>query len=644
MKKNSVPLLISLLIACPFAFANPLEDDTKPTTFTLDPIVVTATKTEAELLDLPQSISVMTEEEIEQLQATTLSEVLEQIPGVYTDSDNPYLSQPSIRGLDRGRVVINIDGINLTADNNKGMALSPLDIDPYLLKQVEVQKGASSTLYGSGGLGGVIAIKTKSASDLLEAGQTTGAFVRSQYSDQYNGLKNTVAAYGTTEDQGFDWLVTDTMFDNYRSSETSTRDYESHKVNAKLGLNLDADQRLQLMLSDSNRKYVSESVVNPDKADEQQVQLSYKLKRGKHVNLNATLSHTNTERKSSMVTAGQQDSKIERLQFDIQNSHYLTSGNAAHELTYGLNNYRVDQKGTIDGVADNFVTPDGTRTENALFIQDRIDWHIFTMIGALRYNHYEMDADSGDMTEDKLLPSLGITARANHWLSFHLNYSHDFRAPSIDDMFTTYYDYFGLPMDLIPNPDLKPESSKSKEIGLTLHSKNLNSTADWRVRLNYFKQDITDMITLSQIEDNPDTGNWQFTSINVDSVDRNGVELEGSFQYQNLTLGMGIDYIKEEDNSSGSTSHDRNLKVNASYLFPSQNLRVRWYGKAGDNQGDYAGYFVHNLRLNMQDAFSISGLSLSLGVDNVFDTDYYYNQHGAEGQERFYRAAVAYKF
>ncbi len=106
-----------------------------------------------------------------------------------------------------------------------------------------------------------------------------------------------------------------------------------------------------------------------------------------------------------------------------------------------------------------------------------------------RHNYYKMDADSGDMTEKELLPNVGCTIRVTKWASFHLNYSHDFRVPSIHDMLTTAsgkYPPFlgGGGYEIIPNMGLKPESSKNREIGVTLHSKNLDTKGNWWLRVN----------------------------------------------------------------------------------------------------------------------------------------------------------------
>lgn len=646
---NNVPTYLAIAIAlfARGAFADsvpPSEEKDVDTT-----MVITATKTEAQLIDLPQSLSVVTADQINLYQPLTVTEILERLPGVGINSSNPFYSQPVIRGLTGGRVVINIDGINKTSDSNKGMALSSLDIDPYLLKQVEVQKGASSVLYGSGGMGGVIALRTKNALDLLEEGQQTGGFVRTQYSDLYDGIQHHISAYGATENRKFDWLVSANYFEEDRSTPSNDSDFDSRKVTAKLGLNLEEKQRLQLLLTDIDKEYKSESVVNPDKAKDQHAQLRYDVNSGSHLNLQAALSYAETERNASMLFGGQQDSTQTRIQFDTQNSHYFETGTADHELTYGYNGYRIEQEGTLNGSADNYVTPDGTRSEHAIFIQNRVDISPVILVGALRYNHYKMDSDNGvSTTEKELLPSIGATLHANDWLSLHANYSHDFRAPSIDDLFTELYNpHFQI--DIVANPDLKPESSRNREVGVTFHSRNLATTADWRVKASYFDQDITDMITLGLVGFNPNSGRLEYGSVNKASVDRRGFELEASLNFNNLSFSLGTDYIKETDNQTQSESREpRTLTMSAGYHFTKPNIYLSWHGDASESHQSASGnnklpgYLVHDLRLSMKDAFSVRGLELGLGADNLFDTEHF-TYYGANGAERNFRFNIAYK-
>lgn len=644
-KKNSIKLCSMFALAVPTIASSQETTQLDNQATSLDTVIVTATKTEATVTDVPQAVSVLDYQDLEQINPGTVTEALDWMPGVRVGSSNPYLAQPSIRGLSRGRVVISVDGVNQTVDSNKGMELSPFNIDPYLIRQIEVQKGSSSVLYGSGGMGGVIAIETKNVEDLLEDGNSIGGFIRPQYDNLNKRFQTSLGVYGTDKQYRFDWMLTGTAMKSDSSEDGVTLKNNSRKLNAKLGWNIDDAQRLGLQLGTGKRKYVSEVVVDPDIARDNLVKLSYDVERGDYIDLKSSLSYNQVEREASMVNAlaGKQDTKVKRWQFDIQNTQRFGSG-ISHELTYGLNSYRISQSGTVNGMADSFIAPAGTRTEIGIFAQDRIDWSNLTVIGALRYNYYKMDSDDNpDVTENTLLPSIGATYHATDWLALHANYSHDFRAPSIDDLYTTAYGLYPG-MDIIANPDLKPESSRNKEVGFTLHHDGLFGDKDSAsLRLSYFDQDITDMITLDNLGLNTTSGNIEFGSINKASVDRRGVELEARYRNENLSLSLATDYLREEDNDDGSVSRPaRTLKLRTSYTFPDNGITLSWLAKAAskheksDGSGYYRGYMVHDLRFDWENAFGLKELDINAGVDNVFDREYH-NYFGAEGAERHFR-------
>ncbi|WP_461534916.1 TonB-dependent receptor domain-containing protein [Spongorhabdus nitratireducens] len=649
MQFNKLSLCIGLSIA--LANTTYAGSSDKQTPLQLQPVVVTATKTEANLVDIPQSVSVMTDEQISEMSPDSVYEVLEWMPGVSISSSNPYYAQPSVRGLSGARVVINIDGLNQTMDSTKGMELSPFNIDPFLIKQVEVQKGASSVLYGSGGLGGVIALKTKTVDDLLQPGQSVGGFVRSQFGDLYDSLQTTAGAYGRTDKGEFDWLVTGTKYRDDRGQNGSSSKNDNHKFSSTFGWNPDADQRLALKLEMGKRDYINKTLVNPDKAEDKRAQLNYDLKRGDHINLKALLGYSEQERKASMVnaSAGQQDTDVKRIQFDLQNSHFLVLGPTDHEVTYGANGYQVEQKGTVNGKADSFIKPEGKRRETALFLQDRIDWSDFTFIAAVRQNQYRMTSSAnGDVKRNDLLPSAGVTYRATDWLSLHANYSEDFRAPTVDELYTTKR-YDNAPIDIIANPNLKPETSKNKEYGLTLHHAGLFTVSDEvLLRATYFDQDIKDMITVAFLRVNPDTNRREFGSINKASVNRTGFEVEAQYRYEQVSFAVAADSVKEKDKITGDTDdHPDTLKLKLTYSLPQYAMKMSWLGRAAErnkrNKTEYAGYMTHDFRVVMNDVAAIKGTEVSFALNNAFNREYRTN-YGATGEKRNFHVGLAYKF
>ena len=130
----------------------------------LEKTVVTATKTERLIQDVPASISVITSEEIERKGATSVADLLRDVPGVEIMlNSSPASQRVMIRGEASQRTLILIDGQKIS--ENKSMDGAPMLIDPNMIERIEVIKGPASVLYGSEAIGGVVNIITKKAGD-----------------------------------------------------------------------------------------------------------------------------------------------------------------------------------------------------------------------------------------------------------------------------------------------------------------------------------------------------------------------------------------------------------------------------------------------------------------------------------------------
>ncbi len=130
---------------------------------------------------------------------------------------------------DGGRIIVNVDGV---AKFYEQYRLGSFFSDPELYKRVEVLRGpASSTLYGSGALGGVINFETKDASDFIAEGQTGALRVKGSYNSNRDGyLGSTVLAQRLGENAEF--LLTG----NYRQADP----YETGNGTTVVGSNFRA--------------------------------------------------------------------------------------------------------------------------------------------------------------------------------------------------------------------------------------------------------------------------------------------------------------------------------------------------------------------------------------------------------------------
>lgn len=156
-------ILIGILFI--FIFSNLAVAETEKTKkkIELEEIIVTATKTEEKIEDVPASVNVITEREIELKQPKTIDEVINDIPGVYVKRGKGLmdtLSRITLRGFPyQQRTLILIDGIPLNGPYYGGVKFG--GFYPENLKKVEVVKGPFSSLYGGYAMGGVVNFITK---------------------------------------------------------------------------------------------------------------------------------------------------------------------------------------------------------------------------------------------------------------------------------------------------------------------------------------------------------------------------------------------------------------------------------------------------------------------------------------------------
>ena len=181
----------------------------------LQPMAVTATRSEKPILRTAGSSSVITSQDIDDSGALNIGDVLKYEPGVSipfdfsgADALVPYLSTGekaiNIRGMEGNRVSINIDGVRqpqefLTAGGMAGAGR--IYFDPATLSQIELFKSANSSLYGTNAMGGVISGRTVSPREFLGKDLIGNKFVNSTtYSSVNESINNRLsAAWGDGE-------------------------------------------------------------------------------------------------------------------------------------------------------------------------------------------------------------------------------------------------------------------------------------------------------------------------------------------------------------------------------------------------------------------------------------------------------------
>ncbi|HVI51865.1 MAG TPA: TonB-dependent siderophore receptor [Candidatus Sulfotelmatobacter sp.] len=132
-----------------------------PTTGYVATHSASATKTDTPISETSQSVSVVTREQLDEQNAKTVTQALRYTPGAFTGqvgASNRY-DNVILRGMvERSITNIYLDGLKLLNDDH---TYSAMQVDPYFLERIDVVKGPSSVLYGSGTPGGVIDLTSK---------------------------------------------------------------------------------------------------------------------------------------------------------------------------------------------------------------------------------------------------------------------------------------------------------------------------------------------------------------------------------------------------------------------------------------------------------------------------------------------------
>lgn len=147
-----------------------VQAQTDPAASALDPVTVTSSLIEKRSSETGRNITIIKGETFSKLPVHSLDELLKYVPGVEVQMRGPQGSQSdfSMRGGTFQQLLVILDGIRLN-DPNTGHFSAYIPITPAEIDRIEVLKGASSALYGSDAVGGVISIITKAFNERQQA-------------------------------------------------------------------------------------------------------------------------------------------------------------------------------------------------------------------------------------------------------------------------------------------------------------------------------------------------------------------------------------------------------------------------------------------------------------------------------------------
>lgn len=151
--------LFTIVFFCQISVSQEVQKDSVETNELSEVKVTTATRTERVLSSLPLPMTIITSEAIISSGVTRLNEILNEQTGIILIPDESGFEGIQMQGLDAAYTMILIDGVPLVGRSSGVLDLSRVSVGN--IERIEIVKGASSALYGSEAMGGVINVITK---------------------------------------------------------------------------------------------------------------------------------------------------------------------------------------------------------------------------------------------------------------------------------------------------------------------------------------------------------------------------------------------------------------------------------------------------------------------------------------------------
>ncbi len=554
--------------------------------------VVVGTGVSKLAIDTPQAVTVIDQEDIDQRQATTVGDIFRETPGVeIVGSDRVFGEAFNIRGIgqtensaDAARIVVTVDG---APKFNEQYRMGSFFADPELYKRVEVLRGpASSTLYGSGALGGVINFVTKDASDFIADGQTGAVRLKSAYETNGDGtLVSGIWAHRFNERfevlaQG-NWRRSNN-FEKANGLTLAGSEFSAYSGLLKGTWNIDGEQTVRASYqrwdSDADdQPYAQTGTVDPmggfgvldnRHVVDQTYVLSYENPAANNpwLDLNVALTYSDTSNSQgqsdspyatdptspgSLSILFPTDYAYRTLQLKADNTFDYIGENFENYLTVGFqasHQERLAERPTGAAVLPSH--PQGKENKLGLFVQNEFIWNDrLTIIPGARVDFYDMKpdasvatyADAQDEDGTAFSPKIAALYKFNENFNIFGSVAHTERFPTLDELYSVSYGFGPFPTKGL-SIGLKKEESNNYEIGFGTQFYDvggLSNTLGFKV--TGFYNDIK-----NGIRSNPASGGIPLPSsyINANNVDIYGFEVEGSYEseyffgrlaYTNLT-------------------------------------------------------------------------------------------------------------
>lgn len=621
--------------------------------FQTDEVVISGKRNSQAITKVPSNVSIVDIKDIQQRNIQSFEQALENINGLtLTRSSGANVQAVSIRGASEvagggigNRVSLLIDGKSALSPDSGGALWNMVPL--LSIEKIEIVRGASSSLFGSGAMGGVINVITKDPTKQNQSkiNYNYGYYESPPASTEYKEFNDfhQLGISHNNQFQNFSYLFDISLFQNDGHREKSA--FQKANIFTKLNWNLlkngnlSLSSNLNFLENDTPASWLSAresySVAAYRKDDFQKKKefnsdLYYSIIPNKTLKISSRLFYYTNLSKYSFN--GDPDNDTTNVNFGT--SQIIDSSSIYTYRIGNLTQFDINHKNHyfIFGVEPNYefvnAIPDTVLYGKhhvmnfGTYVQDEILLSKSTELTlGLRYDYYNI---YNSFHESNWSPKLALLHKFSKQFTINTVLAQAFRNPAIAERFIKFEQGGGLRFE--PNPNLEAEKLYlSIDVGLSYKLlKNLN------IGLQIYKNRYKNLISFQQISQAGEI--LTFRVVNLKKAQMQGIELSLQYKvYNYYKLKINYNYLDAKDLSENRLNDLLAYKIKHQFFINNQfnyksislNINGRFRSKA-EEVFIYPGSEPQaNYIINSKISYTFSNnYHFYIGVNNMFNTQY----------------------
>jgi len=590
-----------------------IKIELKPNLIQMDAIVTTGTRTERYLSDVPVTTQVIKGDRLRETGAADISQLIEETTGINVE-ENQFGTGVNLMGFDTEHILIMVDGMKMIGRVNGQLDIAQIPIEQ--IDRIEIVKGATSALYGSEAMGGVINILTQNPDKnwSLQSDGSLGAFGRVNQTlnlSHHQGPWQWSLGGSYRHFGGYD-LDPKTIYEE-------GSDYEKTNFDFRVRHQLSKDSQLRFeshYLTEEQNLITSHVFTERSLNKRYSGRIEYLHQNIFSAQLKSFFDYTTYDHKYDWVVRKSGNLKEATKTTDDLSliGFHFEKGLNRHGINGGFeyNNEKIVSNKVLGNHRNSKMI--------SSFIQDEFSFNDkWTLLSGIRYDQHSIYGSHAS-------PKISIMFKPEMISRIRLSYGQGFRSPSFKELYYTHSN-ITVGYNVKGNESLRPETSHTVHLDIERWH-----TQKYHARVNLFYNQIKDMIEFKY--DAMIDGITTYSMANLSRAWTKGMELDFTyFIFENTELWLGYALLdswdeEQEKNLSMKAKHKANGGIR--YTFNNgvkTNMRFQYMGKrfywddtaAGVAQGQtwIDNYTIINGHVSFPLPRNIRGY---VGVKNLTDT------------------------